>query len=61
MYTRGVVFRTGRVNARTAIPAVLELITAGKLRPELVTSATVPWNDAAEALASLDAKTVIVR
>jgi alcohol dehydrogenase len=61
MYTRGVVFRTGRVNARAAIPAVLELVAAGRLRPELVTSATVQWDDAPAALASLDAKTVIVR
>jgi alcohol dehydrogenase len=61
MYTRGVVFRTGRVNARAAIPHVLELINAGRLHPELVTSATVQWNDAPEALASLEAKTVIVR
>lgn len=61
MYTRGVVFRTGRVNARTAIPPVLDLINEGRLRPELVTSATVPWNQAADALASLEAKTVIVR
>jgi alcohol dehydrogenase len=61
MYTRGVVFRTSRVNARTVIPHVLDLINAGRLRPELVTSATVPWNQAPEALASLEAKTAIVR
>ncbi len=61
MYTRGVEFRTGRVNARVAIPQVLELVTAGRLRPELVTSATVQWNDAPTALAGLEAKTVIVR
>jgi threonine dehydrogenase-like Zn-dependent dehydrogenase len=61
MYTRGIDFRTGRVNARAVIPHVLELVRAGRLRPELVTSATVPWDDAPEALASLEAKTVIVR
>ena len=61
MYTRGVVFRTGRVNARAAIPRVLDLIEAGRLRPELVTSATIAWDDAPTALADLDAKTVIVR
>jgi threonine dehydrogenase-like Zn-dependent dehydrogenase len=61
MYTRGVVFRTGRVNARTAIPHVLDLVANGRLQPELVTSATVAWDDAPDALASLDAKTVIVR
>ena len=61
MYTRGVEFHTGRVNARAAIPHVLELIETGRLRPELVTSATVQWDDAPAALADLDAKTVIVR
>ena len=61
MYTRGVVFRTGRVNARAAIPHVLDLVGSGRLRPELVTSATVQWDDAPDALASLDAKTVVVR
>jgi len=61
MYTRGVEFRTGRVNARAAIPHVLDLVTAGRLHPELVTSATVQWDDAPAALAGLEAKTVIVR
>jgi threonine dehydrogenase-like Zn-dependent dehydrogenase len=61
MYTRGVEFRTGRVNARAAIPHVLDLVEAGRLHPELVTSATVQWDDAPTALADLSAKTVIVR
>ncbi len=61
MYTRGVTFRTGRVNARAAIPHVLDLIQAGRLAPELVTNAIVQWDDAPDALAQLDAKTVIVR
>ncbi len=61
MYTRGVVFRTGRVNARSAIPHVLDLIQSGRLHPELVTTATVQWDDAPDALADLNAKTVIVR
>ena len=45
MYTRGITFRTGRVNARAAIPEVLDLVVPGTLRPELVTSNTVPWDD----------------
>ena len=61
MYTRGVEFHTGRVNARASIPHVLDLVESGRLRPELVTSATVQWDDAPAALASLEAKTVIVR
>jgi threonine dehydrogenase-like Zn-dependent dehydrogenase len=61
MYTRGVTFRTGRVNARAVIPRVLDLVASGRLHPELVTSATVQWDDAPTALANLEAKTVIVR
>jgi len=61
MYTRGVEYRTGRVNARAAIPQVLDLVAAGRLRPELVTDAIVRWDDAPDALANLEAKTVIVR
>jgi alcohol dehydrogenase len=61
MYTRGITFRTGRVNARAVVPHVVDLIVAGRLRPELVTAATVVWDDADTALADLDAKTVVVR
>ena len=61
MYTRGITFRTGRVNARTVIPTVVDLILEGRLHPELITAATVPWDDAAEALAQLEAKTVVIR
>ena len=61
MYTRGLTFRTGRVNARTVIPRVVDLVLDGRLRPELVTAATVPWDEADTALADLSAKTVIVR
>lgn len=61
MYTRGITFRTSRVNARAVISDVLALISAGGLQPELVTSAEVQWDDADTALAELSAKTVIVR
>jgi threonine dehydrogenase-like Zn-dependent dehydrogenase len=60
MYTRGIAFRTSRVNARAVIPDVLALISTGRLRPELVTSAVVRWDDADSALADLSAKTVVV-
>ena len=61
MYTRGITFRTGRVNARAVLPHVVELIVTGRVRPELVTAATVPWDEAGTALEHLDAKTVVVR
>jgi len=51
MYTKGITFRTGRANAREAIPHVLELTSSGALSPEQVTSLTVPWEQAPEALA----------
>jgi alcohol dehydrogenase len=51
MYTKGITFRTGRVNARSAMPEVLGLAADGRLRPELVTTQVVPWKNAAEALA----------
>ena len=61
MYTKGIVFRTGRVHSRPAIPQVLELIRAGRLAPERVTTAVVPWDDAAEALATPRTKLVVTR
>ena len=61
MYTNGVTLHTGRVHARAAMPAVLDLIASGRLRPELVTGRTVAWDDAATALAEHPEKLVIVR
>jgi threonine dehydrogenase-like Zn-dependent dehydrogenase len=50
MYSKGITFRTGRANAREAIPHVLELASSGAVHPELVTSKVVAWTDAADAL-----------
>ena len=61
MYTRGVTFRTGRVNARPVIPEALSLITDGRFHPEAVTNAVVAWDDAAEALPDYRVKLVLRR
>jgi alcohol dehydrogenase len=61
MYTKGITFRTGRVHARSLIPEVLELIRAGRIRPEQVTTAVVPWDDAADALSTPRTKLVVTR
>jgi alcohol dehydrogenase len=61
MYTTGVTLATSRTSARTVIPDVLELITTGRLHPELVTSHVVDWTDAPEALATHTHKTVVLR
>ncbi len=50
MYTKGITFKTGRANARAAMPHVLELAASGALRPELVTTSVVGWDEAPDAL-----------
>jgi alcohol dehydrogenase len=59
LYTRGVDLHIGRAMARPAIPPILDLVAAGRLRPQLVTSATVPWDDAPEALLEPATKVVL--
>jgi hypothetical protein len=60
MYTRGVRFVTGRVNARAVIPDVLEVLAAEcDLSP--VVERVVPWDDAPEAWAAMTGKTVFTR
>lgn len=60
MYEKVMTFRTGRSHARPNIPAVLDLVAGGRLHPELVTSYTVGWADAADALAELDWTKLVV-
>jgi threonine dehydrogenase-like Zn-dependent dehydrogenase len=60
MYTRGVRFVTGRVNARAVIPAVIELIGSGcDLGPAV--DRVVPWDDAPVAWPMMTGKTVFTR
>jgi threonine dehydrogenase-like Zn-dependent dehydrogenase len=61
LYTRGVHLHIGRAMARPAIPAILRLVAAGRLRPQLVTSATVAWDDAPDALLEPATKLVLQR
>jgi threonine dehydrogenase-like Zn-dependent dehydrogenase len=61
LYTRGVHLHLGRAMVRPAIPAILKLVAAGRLRPQLVTSATVAWDDAPEALLEPATKLVVQR
>lgn len=60
MYTRGVRFVTGRVNARAVIPEILELVSAGcDLGP--IVDRVVPWDDADSAWPTMTGKTVFSR
>ena len=60
MYTRGVRFVTGRVNARAAIPEILELLTAAcDLSPAV--ERVVPWDDAPSVWPTMTGKTIFTR
>jgi len=60
MYTRGLRFVTARVNARAAIPEVLELVSAHcDLAPAV--DRVVAWEDAPQAWPAMTGKTVFTR
>jgi alcohol dehydrogenase len=61
LYTRGVQLHIGRAMARPVIPAILDLVATGRLRPQLITSATITWDDAPEALLEPATKLVFSR
>jgi threonine dehydrogenase-like Zn-dependent dehydrogenase len=61
LYTRGVHLHIGRAMVRPAIPAILDLVAAGRLRPQVVTSATVTWDEAPQALLEPATKLVVHR
>ena len=61
MFTQGITFVTGRPHVRVLMPEVLELIRQGRFDPEPMTVNRVAWDDAAEALSDLRAKTVVER
>jgi alcohol dehydrogenase len=50
MFVRNVSVHVGRTQARSVIPQVLELVEAGRLRPQDVTTAIAPIDDAVEAI-----------
>lgn len=61
MYDGDITFKTGRANARALIPKVLDLVCAGRLRPERITTRLAAWDDAPEALGDPSTKVVIAR
>jgi alcohol dehydrogenase len=61
MYTNGIEFHTGRVMARPLIPEILGLTAAGDLHPERVTSKSVAWDEAVDAVAEPETKLIISR
>ena len=49
-YVRNATLHVGRTHARALIPAVLDLMASGQLRPELVTTTLAPLEDAPRVL-----------
>jgi len=58
MYSKGITFITGRVEARGNLPAVLDACASGHFHPEHVTSRQVPFSQAAEAMTDSGPKLV---
>jgi threonine dehydrogenase-like Zn-dependent dehydrogenase len=61
MYSVGVTLRHGRAPARALMPEILTLIAAGRFDPTPITTATVGWEDAAQALSDPPTKLIITR
>jgi threonine dehydrogenase-like Zn-dependent dehydrogenase len=59
MYTRGVRFVTGRVNARAVIPEVIKLLAEQNLSPTV--DRVVAWDDAPSVWPMMTGKTVFTR
>ncbi|MBC8025699.1 MAG: alcohol dehydrogenase catalytic domain-containing protein [Steroidobacteraceae bacterium] len=61
MYSQGLTLRNAVSNARPMIPAILELVRSGRLKPELVTTTRAEWRDAALAFTENSTKVVVTR
>ncbi len=61
MYNRGITFKTGRVNARPALPHVLELIQDGRFKPEKLITKRLSWEEAASEYTSPAVKLIVKR
>ncbi|MCZ7685633.1 MAG: zinc-binding dehydrogenase [Sandaracinaceae bacterium] len=61
LYTRGVRFVTGRVNARAELPGVLAALAERTLRIESVVTARAGWDEAADAWLAPATKLVVAR
>ncbi len=61
MFTKGIRFHTGRVQARPAMEPLLELVRQGRFAPERITAQTAAWEQAPEAVAGHRGKLVLSR
>ncbi|MCH7600208.1 MAG: alcohol dehydrogenase catalytic domain-containing protein [Myxococcales bacterium] len=61
LYSTGVHFHTGHANACHSLPAVVELLTAGKLDLAAITTRVVEWDAAADTMGDPTPKLVFAR
>jgi alcohol dehydrogenase len=61
MYSIGMTLHHGRVAARAAMPAILDLVAEGRFDPDLVTTARASWDDAVDALLEAPVKLIVSR
>ena len=61
LYTLGISFHIGRAHSASLLPEVAELVGAGRLHPEVVTSTVVDWDDAAARFLEPAVKLVVAR
>jgi threonine dehydrogenase-like Zn-dependent dehydrogenase len=61
LYTLGIEFHIGRAHSAALLPEVVSLVSDGRLRPELVTTRIVEWDDAPEHFVDRTVKLVISR
>ena len=61
MYGNGVVLHVGRAHARPPMPELLAALAEGVIHPEHITSETVSWDDAADAMRDPPLKLVVTR
>jgi threonine dehydrogenase-like Zn-dependent dehydrogenase len=61
MHLRCIHFRSSLANVRPHMPAVLELLSSGRITPELIATEVLPFDTAAEAIPTAGFKPVFVR
>jgi alcohol dehydrogenase len=61
MYTKGITFHVSRADSRRHLPAVIDLVAAGRLDPSTVPTEVVSWEDAARSWMEPATKLVIAR
>lgn len=61
MYAKGITYCVSRVHARATAPAVIDLVTEGRLDPGALITRVLPFEDAAEAMTEDAIKIVFAR